>query len=469
MSHPFFTTHSDYQTPIEFLQGRSGPKDRPLMAVSETETTILRWDTWPTSNLPMELILATTLEIPGPSTKELLVYLGETGPKIASLEVNYSDPYQILSIPLPSGPLPTSGPLALRLQLGSGERLWLFAPDQTASDGLEFHTPHLAVSSGKADNFLDRLCSLASLQTFSWKEGCILDGLQALAQTGRHPEAASAIREHLNYFGYDSGNLVYESPNSHRLVNEFTTIETTLPFAHIAALNIQHPWIQLATDYWQKLLDTNGQVHDHDLISSEGAYTVAYPMTAIGVMLGEPRWVEIAESLLIKTGEHLILPEGIYLRHWLDGRLTHRNWARGLAWLLLGHAQTLRHQPHPSQRLQTQLQTIADFAARHQLENGLWACFVDEPQVAPDCAGSAGIAAAMALAASAGFLPSEFRDRAERGRLGLHGRLTSEGFLEGCSQSNKGGEDLQRGPYRVITPYALGLLGLLEAALESSH
>jgi len=469
MSEYFFTSHSDYETPIDFLQGRSGPKDRPLMAVNETEPTILRWEKGPASDLPMKLILATVLEIPGPRTKELLVYLGETGPRIASLEVTCSDPYQILSISLPTGTLPTSGPLVLRLQLGSGERLWLFAPDPTISGGLEFHTPHLTGSKGEPDTFLDRLCSLASLQTFSWKEGCVLDGLQALAQTGRHPEAAAAIRDHLNYFGYDSGDLVYESPRSHRLVNAFTTIETTLPFAHIAALNIHHPWIRLATDYWQQLLATNGQVHDHDLISSEGAYTVAYPMTAIGVMLGEPRWVEIAENLLIKTGEHLIRPEGIYLRHWSDGRFTHRNWARGLAWLLLGHVQTLRHQPHPSQRLQAQLLSIAEFAARHQLVNGLWACFVDEPEVAPDSAGSAGIAAAMALAVSAGFLPPEFRDRAERARLGLHDRLTSEGFLDGCSQSNKGGEELQRGPYRVITPYALGLLGLLEAALSRPH
>ncbi|WP_437206165.1 hypothetical protein [Planctomicrobium sp. SH664] len=43
-------------------------------------------------------------------------------------------------------------------------------------------------------------------------------------------------------------------------------------------------------------------------------------------------------------------------------------------------------------------------------------------------------------------------------------QLTPDGFLQGASQSNKGGEDLQRSEYRVIYQMGMGLMAQLLAA-----
>jgi len=162
----------------------------------------------------------------------------------------------------------------------------------------------------------------------------------------------------------------------------------------------------------------------------------------------------------------LVQPEGIYLRHYTDGRRTHRNWVRGLCWQLLGHVKVLKHMSSPSAVLKEQLVALAEFTASYQLDNGLWACFVDEPEILPDTSGSVGVAAAFAIAANQRLLPDKYLDKAIRCRDAARSALTVEGYLSGCSQSNKGGESLQRSDYRVTLPYALGLFGQLEAATD---
>lgn len=429
------------------------------MAIHPTVPTLLCWEEWPAPEGGLDLVLAVAVEMFTRTETRLRVYLGDSDLLLGTLETTCADPYQIFNLALPPGIIPQSGPLTIRLQMETDEPLWLFAPDPTAADGLEYHLPRLTARAAAPESFLARLDSLASLQTFGWKEGCVLDGLLALGRLEQ-------MRRHLNYFGFESGDLIAETPRNNRVKNELGSIETTLPFAHVAALDIHHPWISLALDFWQQRIAQTGQIQDHEMISSEGAYTVAYPMTLIGARLGEDRWIRAAEDLLIETYSRLNQPDGAYLRHYQsDGRRTHRNWVRGIAWLLLGHVQTLRHSPAPAPRLREQFTQLAKVAADHQLEDGLWRCFMDEPGILPDFAGSAGVAAAFAWGARIGLLDPEFTERAERSRHTLHAQLTPEGFPTGCSQSNKADEDLLRHPYRVTTPYALGLLGLLEGGL----
>ncbi|MGE9296057.1 MAG: glycoside hydrolase family 88 protein [Puniceicoccales bacterium] len=461
----YFTSGASFRSHVNALQGKRGPKTRPLMALSRDEATRLTWEGLPAESLPLELLLSFVVEAPaGCRSNRILIHLGDQSDSIIEVEVCCSDPYQMLNIALPPDCVSSTGALTLSLKLADEGYLWLFAPDASASGGLEMHVPHLADVSGMADSFMDRLASLASLQTFSWKEGCVLDALQAFADTGKYPQAKDAIRAHLEYFNFAGGDLEYETPLSFRVKNELDTIETTLPFAQVALIDPHHRWVDLAMDFWRKLIAENGQVQDEEMISSEGAYTVAYPMTLIAKLRGEPEWYAVAEDLLVETFERLVQPEGIYLRHYTDGRRTHKNWVRGLCWLLLGHVQVLKHQRVPSEVLLNQLNVLADFAAKYQLDDGLWACFVDEPEVAPDTSGSAGVAAAFAMGAKAGFLPESYLARAVRCREATRGRLTHHGYMSGCSQSNKGGEALQRSDYRVTLPYALGLYGLLEAA-----
>ncbi len=460
----YFTSDSEYSTPVAVLQGRTGPKQRPLMALEHDRFTRLTWRTVPAVIDTVELVLVFVVEPATSGSNRIVVYNECKDSILAECEVICSDPYQRIAIAIPRDAFGEGGSLSIQLKLANEGYLWLFAPDETASGGLELHVPHLIDASGPADHFMDALASLASIQTFSWKEGCVLDALQAYADLGEEPRAADAIRQHLDYFGFSSGVLEYETPRSMRVANELDTIETTLPFAHVARIDPHHPWVDLAMDFWRQLIAENGQVQDEEMISSEGAYTVAYPMVLIAQLRQEPKWEAIAENLLVETFNRLVQKEGIYLRHYTDGRRTHRNWVRGLCWQMLGHVQVLKLQATPSEILKQQLMALAEFAARYQLENGLWACFVDEPEVAADTSGSVGVAAALAMAAKAGFLPGEYMERALRCRETARTYLTPQGFLAGCSQSNKGGEALQRSDYRVALPYALGLYGLLEAA-----
>ncbi|WPJ96686.1 glycoside hydrolase family 88 protein [Coraliomargarita algicola] len=460
----YFTSDSEYSTPVSVLQGRTGPKQRPLMALEHDGFTRLTWQSAPAAIDTVELILVFVVEPATSGSNRILVYHESKDRIIAECEVICSDPYQRIAIAIPQEAFGEDGTLTLQLKLANEGYLWLFAPDASARDGLEWHVPHLIDASGPADAFMDALASLASIQTFSWKEGCVLDALQAYADLGEDSRAAAAIRQHLDYFGFSSGVLEYETPRSMRVANELDTIETTLPFAHAARIDPQHPWVDLAMDFWRQLIAKNGQVQDEEMISSEGAYTVAYPMVLIAQLRNEPKWEAIAENLLVETFNRLVQKEGIYLRHYTDGRRTHRNWVRGLCWQMLGHVQVLKLQAKPSEILKQQLTTLAEFAAQYQLENGMWACFVDEPEVAADTSGSVGVAAAMALAAKHGFLPEEYLERALRCRETARTYLTPQGFLGGCSQSNKGGEGLQRSDYRVTLSYALGLYGQLEVA-----
>ena len=90
----------------------------------------------------------------------------------------------------------------------------------------------------------------------------------------------------------------------------------------------------------------------------------------------------------------------------------------------------------------------------------------------PDSSGSAGIAAAIALAVRQGMLGREHLRTARRAKDGLMNHLSADGWLRGVSQSNKPeaeGIDLQRGPHRVIAPWGMGLLAQLLAALAPIH
>lgn len=50
---------------------------------------------------------------------------------------------------------------------------------------------------------------------------------------------------------------------------------------------------------------------------------------------------------------------------------------------------------------------------------------------------------------------------------GLKKYYTPDGYLTGTAQVNKGGTELQREGFRVISPYTLGFIGILEASLST--
>lgn len=60
-----------------------------------------------------------------------------------------------------------------------------------------------------------------------------------------------------------------------------------------------------------------------------------------------------------------------------------------------------------------------------------------------------------------GMLPKTLQKAADKSWSGLQTYLTPDGFLKGSAQVNKGGETLQRSGFRVISPYTLGFLGMI--------
>ncbi len=460
----FICSRSTHESPVERLEGRKGPKNRPLMLLAADHDIVLEWENLPSGMTDPLLVLTIGSEFTFNGSDRIYVRTGDSDTRLAELEVLFADPYQQLTFALPIQ-VGEGGALRLRLEVEGQSDLWLFAPDQEASDGLEVHLPLIVDRAGETPDIVSSLSSLGSLQTFSWKEGCVLDALKAISDAGLSEQAGVAIRQHLDYFGFSSGDLVYENPRNVRMVNQLGSIETTLPFARVAEIDPKHPWVNLTLDFWKTLIGTDGSVQEDEMISCEGAYTVAYPMVLIAKERDEPEWYDVAETLLINTYRRLVRDDGVYLRHYPDGRRTFRNWARGLCWLLLGHVQTLRVLPTEPAKLLEQLEALAQFAAESQRSDGLWACFVDDEKSLPDTSASVGIAAAFAIGVREGLLPEEYRDRAVACRNSASEYINPLGFLSGCSQSNKGGEELQRSNYRVTLPYASGLYGLLEVSL----
>ena len=69
------------------------------------------------------------------------------------------------------------------------------------------------------------------------------------------------------------------------------------------------------------------------------------------------------------------------------------------------------------------LQRFAQWAIALQRPDGLWSVFADEPALTPDTAGSAGIAAALALGAKHGWLDDQAKAAARKTLAGLQPHL----------------------------------------------
>ena len=135
--------------------------------------------------------------------------------------------------------------------------------------------------------------------------------------------------------------------------------------------------------------------------------TIAYPLAVVGAARGRGDLLNGAVRQLLAQRGHLDTSDGLYLRWYDDGRRTFRHWARGVTWYVLGMVRTLRvldgcGHPLPSELLDD-LPRLADWLMGLQRDDGLWTCFVDEPGTGPETSGSAGIAAALALAAGQGL------------------------------------------------------------------
>lgn len=425
---------------------------------------VLKWDNLPAGVRPTHLRITAGLD--ERDDKEVEVVLAQSGRKLGKLEVRFAaqyQPYQLALAPADIADLLREG-VALRLLKGSDLEIFTCGGDVPAE-----LLPHLLVPGGATalEEFHRRMRSMAVVQQYGWMEGCVLDGLLDLGDLPGGDSYRAAAELHLAHFIRD-GHLVYESPRSAPSDDRVYGIEGTLPFAALARLRPADPLLELPVEAWKARRRPNGSIQDGDVMSSEGTYTIAYPMALIAKARGD-------EALMRDALTQCRLRQAAFFNgnefcRTVDeaGKRGDRNWARGIAWQLLGLVRTLEvaKDRQDIDDLIAQLRALSQWTMKHQRGDGLWSVVVTETNLTPDTSGSAGIAAALAKGVRLGWLPAEAKACARRTYDGLQPHLTADGFLGGASQSNKGGPALQRSDYRVLYQMGMGLLAQLEAALE---
>lgn len=432
-----------------------------------TEPLLLTWPDLPADANATHLRI--TVGFDGRDEKLIEAFLPQSGRVLGTFDLRVAVIFQVYEIPLTAVDLAAvkREGVGLRLTKGVGMRIFIEGEKLPAS-----LAPHLLLP-GEADaltEFFTRLESLACVQSFGWRLGCVLDGLMDLGAAPEHMAMKDAARRLLAQYIHD-GKLIVESPGGRVSDGRIYGIEGTLPFAAFSQLEPQSPLHDLPVRFWQSCRDTEGAVLDRAETSSEGAYTVGYPMAVIAHARRDESLEKLALTQLRVRQARLFDGRQFWRRIDAGNPVKqNRNWARGIAWQMLGFARTLRTLKHrvDTADLIESFQQLAAWVRPFQRADGLWNVFVDEPTLTPDTSGSAGIAAALAIGTQQGWLDKENRAAAAKCLDGLLPHLTSDGFLGGVAQSNKGGEALQRGGYRVLYQMAMGLMAQLIAALKST-
>ena len=432
------------------------------------EPMLLAWPDLPTGAKPAALRLAVGLDVR--DEKLIEAWLPKSGRVLGTFDVRYGCLFQVFEIPLMPDDSSAIREEGIVLRLSKGSELRIFTAGERIPAAL---LPHLLVP-GTADRmteYLARMDSLACVQSFSWQGGCVLDGLMDLSALPAHAHLRDATRRQLARYVIN-GKLVYENHVSNISDGRIYGIEGTLPFAALAQLEPQHPLLDLPLNFWARQRGAEDAILDGQHTSSEGCYTVGYPLAVIGKIRQDESLQQLALAQL-RVRQARLFDGTMFWRtsEPKDGTLHkgNRAWARGIAWQLLGFARTLRELKHRSDlgELITSFQQLAAWVMPFQKADGLWSVFVDQPDLPPDTSGSAGIAAALAIGAQQGWLDAAATSAATKTLTGLQPHLTPDGFLGGVSQANKGGEPLQRGNYRVIYQMGMGLMAQLMAGLEA--
>lgn len=448
---------------VPLTKGKRSPFGWQTAAIGEAPLQ-LTWPDLPSAVTPTRLRLTVGLDVR--DEKLIEAFLPQSGRVVGTFDVRCGCIFQVFELTLTATDVADLRREGLSLRRTKGADLRVF----TTGDGMPAELqPHLLVS-GSADSMTEyfaRMRSLACVQAFSWQEGCVLDGLLDLSALPAHGAMRDAARRQLAQF-IVSGKLVYENHVSEISDDRIYGIEGTLPFAALAQLEPSSPLLELPLNFWADRHDAEHAILDGGHTSSEGSYTVGYPLAVIGRARDDEALQQLALTQLRVRQTRLFDGQTFWrTRDAADGKLGNRNWARGIAWQLLGAARTLRELKHRSDLAEhiASCRALATWAQASQRSDGLWSCFVDEPTTPPDTAGSAGIGAALAIGAQQRWLGAEARAAAEKCLAGLTPHLTSDGFLGGVAQANKGGERLQRGDYRVIYQMGMGLMAQLIAAL----
>ena len=457
--------------------GKRLPFGWPAFAVSPNESgddVILHFP----KQVPQKpLRLRLTVAIDTREAKKVEVRSAQTNQWLGELDLRFSYATELYEVLLSTEKAAILRQEGIRLRMISGTSpIWFLAPDKnSAYAGLQ---PHVLTDTAYANPetaFWANLGSLRSIQQFSWMEGCVTDGLLDWWLKSRSPEAKKALEAHFALFFDSQQRLVYENARSEPADGTIYGIECPLPLATLAHLQPNHPALDLLVSFARRKSQSNGLIQDQSL-TTEGCYTLAYPLA---VLARQRQDVELARSALANLQhrqEALVTPDVVYQGRNQAGEWNaYPNWGRGLVWYLLGTVRTLNElnplaaqlDPAVLQNLKATFLQTAGRMLKDRDAKGYWHGFVGEPQTGIDTSATAGIAAALALATQYGWLPSETLKTLEITKKALFQHLTPDGFLTGACQSNRGGVELQRSGYRVISQYAAGLMAQFLVAMKT--
>lgn len=393
------------------------------------------------------------------------------GTAVGTLVVRYAGLFQVQEMRLTVEQARAILQEGIVLKMVKGARpVWFFQPSPEARSAPDVvQLPHVLVAMpGDAmTQFEDRMRGLVMLQGFGWQSGCVSEGLLDLAEQRKDTTLLAAVDRQLDMY-FTADGVEFQSPHSGAMKDRVGGIEDLLPWATLARRRPDHPAMEIARRFFSSPDNSKELDAPNTRLTTEGCYTVAYPMAMLSRVLKQPELASLALRHLEARKRVNVHDGDIYQRASAAGSKGLRNWCRGVCWYFNGLVRTLEAlaDPEAAKTWQPEVRRVAEFLLRHQHADGLWGNFLHDPASAPDTSGSAGLAAALARAHHSDWLGEEANQAAQRALAGLTQHLTPDGLLAGAAQSNKGGESLQQGDYRVIYQMGMGLQIQLMAALS---
>jgi unsaturated rhamnogalacturonyl hydrolase len=402
-------------------------------------------------------------------------FLPESKKEIGVFDIRFAHPFQPFEIPVNTDFLAEINQQGIALRMVKGTKdAWFFQPniDQVNNQGLQ---PHLLIDgiTQPDKDFRENLLSMNSFSPFGWMGGCVVDALWEMSQKGDE-EALKTLKKQLGYFLDNEKGIVFESPMTEPKDGSFNSIEDFLPFAAIVSLYPKHPSVQMAVDYCLSRLKPDGLIASGNHITTEGCYTLAYPLAQIAIVKNNRELAGIALDQLVHRIHYLSAPDAVFQRNNLGTGTGFKNWGRGITWYVLGMVKTI----HLFEKsafadlpqvtiVQSEFVRVMNWLVQFQDTQGMWCSFIDRPETLADTSATSGIATAMVWGVHLNLLPETYLQKAELAEKGLLKYLTPDGFLTHVSQINRGGEKLQSGGYRVISQFGMGLLAQLQAQMNA--
>ena len=399
--------------------------------------------------------------------REVLVLEVKTavsGKKIAEWDLRFAHYLQLFDLEIPTEDFKAVFAEGIILKMIKGTKpFWFFTSNNSNKNAPKAFLPHLLIHNATTskDAWEERILSLESLQTFGWMQGVVWDGLLEMSDTSKR--AKTTLTQQLDLY-FKGNSLVYANLNNIKSVEKISTVESILPFAILAQTNPTHNLLKTAVEFCEKHANTEGVIADgtggNRTVKTEECYTVSYPLAVLAKTLNRPELAVLALKTLQSRVLLLEKDNSIYQRGTEQGTLYFENWARGVAWYLLGLVKTLVHLPESEgkEAVKLSLKKSVEKVLAYQQPNGLWYCFFHKSETGFETSGTAGIAAALSYGFQHKLLEKTAEIAALKAQKGLIPYLTPDGFLTGTAQVNKGGDTLQQNGFRVISPYTLGFL-----------